>query len=180
MINLNRACNTNDPFERIKSVTKFYLSTFYQQPKELKKPYLPVLGEVYRTFWYDPKTQSKTFYVAEQVSHQPPISSFYVSNRKVGFCIYGSVTTRTKFNGNSITAQMIGTTRIVFLKHDEEYEINFPYFSCNGFLVGKLNIELGGLVTIECKKTNFSTEIDFKLKVTLLVKLNLNFFYFCF
>lgn len=148
-------------------MTKFYLSAFYKQPKELKKPYNPVLGELYRTHWYDPKTQSKTFYIAEQVSHHPPVSSFYVTNRKVGFCIYGSVTTRTKFDGNSLAVHLNGITRIVFLNHNEEYEISFPYVSCKGFLTGRLNVELGGSVKIECNKTDYLTELDFKLKVNI-------------
>lgn len=67
----------------MKLVTKFYLSGFYTQPKGLKKPYNPALGELYRTYWFDPKSQSKTFFIAEQVSHHPPISTFYVTNRLV-------------------------------------------------------------------------------------------------
>ena len=34
----------------------------------LKKPYNPVLGEVYRCFFHHAKTNSKTYYLAEQVS----------------------------------------------------------------------------------------------------------------
>jgi hypothetical protein len=33
----------------------------------LKKPYNPVIGEVYRCFFHHTKTDSKTFYLAEQV-----------------------------------------------------------------------------------------------------------------
>jgi len=32
---------------------------------------------------------STTTYIAEQVSHHPPVSAFYFSNRKAGFVING-------------------------------------------------------------------------------------------
>lgn len=34
----------------------------------LKKPYNPILGETFRCCWLHPKTNSCTFYIAEQVS----------------------------------------------------------------------------------------------------------------
>ena len=51
----------------MKHVLKWYLSGFYKKPKGLKKPYNPILGEVFRCQWENPKTNSKTFYIAEQV-----------------------------------------------------------------------------------------------------------------
>jgi hypothetical protein len=51
----------------MKNVVKFYLSGFYKKPKGLKKPYNPVLGELFRCYWSSPNNDSKTFYIAEQV-----------------------------------------------------------------------------------------------------------------
>ena len=34
-----------------------------------------------------------------QVSHHPPISAFYISNKKDGFCISGSILAKSKFYG---------------------------------------------------------------------------------
>ena len=34
-----------------------------------------------------------------QVSHHPPVSAFYVSNRKDGFCLSGSILAKSKFYG---------------------------------------------------------------------------------
>lgn len=151
----------------MKSVVKFYLSGFYKKPKGLKKPYNPILGEVFRSCWYNPKTDSKTFYVAEQVSHHPPITAFYVTNRKEGFCIYGTILARSKFYGNSVSAIMEGNVKLVLLNRGEEYNITLPYANCKGILIGKLTMELGGKVTIECAKTGYSADIDFKLKPLL-------------
>lgn len=75
--------------------------------------------------WLHQKTNSKTFYIGEQVttlsaeasikeivwkpsvtrgvfpqvSHHPPVSAFYVSNRKDGFCLSGSILAKSKFYG---------------------------------------------------------------------------------
>jgi hypothetical protein len=151
----------------MKLVVKFYLSGFYKKPKGLKKPYNPVLGEVFRTYWLNTKTQSKTFYIAEQVSHHPPITSFYVSNRKDGFCIYGSILARSKFYGNSVSAIMEGCVKINLLNRGEEYTVTLPYANCKGILIGKMTMELGGKVKIDCAKTGYSADIDFKLKPLL-------------
>lgn len=63
-----RAAAEDDPLERMTKVIKFYLSGFYKKPKGLKKPYNPILGEVFRCKWEHPDG-STTFYVAEQVRH---------------------------------------------------------------------------------------------------------------
>lgn len=36
----------------------------------LKKPYNPIIGETFRCYWKHPKTDSRTFYIAEQVGTQ--------------------------------------------------------------------------------------------------------------
>ncbi len=60
----------DDPFKRMVAVVRFYLSGFYKKPKGLKKPYNPILGEVYRCYWRHPDTeQGKTFYIAEQANN---------------------------------------------------------------------------------------------------------------
>ncbi|NXR25377.1 OSBL8 protein, partial [Cinclus mexicanus] len=96
---LSEAALEENAYNRMKKVVKWYLSGFYKKPKGLKKPYNPILGEFFRCMWIHPRTNSKTFYIAEQVSHHPPISAFYVSNRKDGFCLSGSILAKSKFYG---------------------------------------------------------------------------------
>lgn len=40
---------------------------FFGVLQGLKKPYNPIIGETFRCFWKHPKTNSRTFYLAEQV-----------------------------------------------------------------------------------------------------------------
>ncbi|KAM3955518.1 LOW QUALITY PROTEIN: oxysterol-binding protein-related protein 8, partial [Aphomia sociella] len=93
---LGQAQNIEDPYQRFKCVLRWYLSGLYRKPKGLKKPYNPVLGETFRCCWRHRNSDTYTYYVAEQVSHHPPVSAFYVSNRKDGYVIEGLLA-RSKF-----------------------------------------------------------------------------------
>jgi len=88
----------DDAFSRMKCIVRWYLSGFYKKPKGLKKPYNPILGETFRCYWDHP-SGSRTFYIAEQVSHHPPVSAFYVSNKKDGFVISAAILAKSKFYG---------------------------------------------------------------------------------
>ncbi|XP_034444188.1 oxysterol-binding protein-related protein 5 isoform X1 [Hippoglossus hippoglossus] len=161
---LSQAVLEESAYGRIKQVLRWYLSGFYKKPKGLKKPYNPILGETFRCCWLHPDTDSCTFYIAEQVSHHPPISAFYICNRKDGFSISGSILAKSKFYGNSLSAILDGKAKLLFLSRDEEYVITMPYAHCKGILYGTMTLELGGKVTIECEKTKCFTELEFKLK----------------
>uniref|UniRef100_A0A671R3N3 Oxysterol-binding protein n=1 Tax=Sinocyclocheilus anshuiensis TaxID=1608454 RepID=A0A671R3N3_9TELE len=171
---LSQAVMEESPYSRMKQVLRWYLSGFYKKPKGLKKPYNPILGEMFRCCWLHPQTDSCTFYIAEQVSHHPPVSAFYISNRKDGFCITGSILAKSKFYGNSLSAILDGKARLLFLTRDEEYIITMPYAHCKGILYGTMTLELGGKITIECEKTQCYTELEYKLKPFLGSSCNVN------
>uniref|UniRef100_A0A6Q2ZJ03 Oxysterol-binding protein n=1 Tax=Esox lucius TaxID=8010 RepID=A0A6Q2ZJ03_ESOLU len=161
---LSEAAREESAYGRIKQVVRWYLSGFYKKPKGLKKPYNPILGETFRCCWLHPQTDSCTFYIAEQISHHPPISAFYVCNKKDGFCISGSILAKSKFYGNSLSAILDGRARLMLLGRDEEYVITMPYAHCKGILYGTMTLELGGKITIECDNTKYLAELEFKLK----------------
>ena len=52
---------------------------------------------------------------------------------------------------------------IVFFWPKQEYKFNFPTAYARGILVGKLNMEIGEKVRIECVETELCIEIDFKV-----------------
>jgi len=60
------------------------------------------------------------------------VSAFYVSNRKDGFVLSGSILAKSKFYGNSLSAILDGVGQLVFLKRGEEYLITMPYAHCKG------------------------------------------------
>ncbi|KAI5278604.1 Oxysterol-Binding Protein-Related Protein 5 [Manis pentadactyla] len=171
---LSRAVLEDDAYSRMKLVLQWYLSGFYKKPKGIKKPYNPILGETFRCCWAHPQTNSHTFYIAEQVSHHPPVSAFHVSNRKDGFCISGSVTAKSRFYGNSLSALLDGKATLTFLNRAEDYTLTMPYAHCKGILYGTMTMELGGRVTVECEKNNLQAELEFKLKPFFGGSMNIN------
>uniref|UniRef100_A0A8C9VAI2 Oxysterol-binding protein n=1 Tax=Scleropages formosus TaxID=113540 RepID=A0A8C9VAI2_SCLFO len=149
---LSEAAVEENAYNRMKKMVKWYLSGFYKKPKGLKKPYNPIIGETFRCMWIHPKTNSKTFYISEQVSHHPPVSAFYVSNRKDGFCLSGSILAKSNvFSQNSLCCVAY------FLPRD--VPCSFP-----GILYGTMTLELAGQVTVTCEKTGYSAQLEFKLK----------------
>ncbi|XP_047522481.1 oxysterol-binding protein-related protein 8 isoform X1 [Pieris napi] len=160
---LGQAQILEDPYQRFKGVLRWYLSGLYRKPKGLKKPYNPVLGETFRCCWRH-KNDTYTYYIAEQVSHHPPVSAFYISNRKDGFVIEGSLLARSKFYGNSTSAILEGCARIHLLNWGETYITTAPYAHCKGIVIGTLSMELGGKVHIICQETGYQADVEFKLR----------------
>ncbi|KAG9511418.1 Oxysterol-binding protein-related protein 5, partial [Fragariocoptes setiger] len=157
----------DDPIARMVGVVKWYLSGFYKKPKGAKKPYNPILGECFRCYWENPSNGSRTFFIAEQVSHHPPISAFHVTNRKDGYYLTSSLLTKSKYNGASVSAILDGKASLHFIKRDETYTITMPHANCKGILIGPLCMELGGKVEIVCADTGCRCELEFKLKPML-------------
>ncbi|XP_019936748.1 oxysterol-binding protein-related protein 9 isoform X3 [Paralichthys olivaceus] len=174
-----------EPRERMVQVVKWYLSAFHAGRKGsvAKKPYNPILGEVFYCHWdlpteaEEPSPPTETIsegpvpwsssnsvcFVAEQVSHHPPISAFYAEclNKKIQFNAH--IWTKSKFLGMSIGVHNIGQGCVSCLEHDEHYILNFP----NGYGRSILTVpwvELGGECNISCSKSGYSANIVFHTK----------------
>lgn len=171
-----------DPKERMVQVVQWYMSAYHAGRKSTvaKKPYNPIIGEMFKCHWDIPGipadssslvtdgpvpwcTKNQLTFVAEQVSHHPPISAFYAEhyNKRISFCAH--VWTKSKFLGLSIGVHNIGQGCISVLDYDEEYIVTFP----NGYGRSILTvpwIELGGSVTITCAKTGYSANVEFLTK----------------
>ncbi|XP_062411273.1 oxysterol-binding protein-related protein 9 isoform X2 [Sardina pilchardus] len=170
--------------DRMVHVVKWYMSAFHAGRKGsvAKKPYNPILGEVFFCHWDLPsETEDPTVlepvsegpvpgcgtnsvsFVAEQVSHHPPISAFYAEclSKKIQFNAH--IWTKSKFLGMSIGVHNIGQGCVSCLEHDEHYILTFP----NGYGRSILTVpwvELGGECNISCSKTGYSANIVFHTK----------------
>jgi len=162
------------PLERLKLITKWYLSGFYFRPKGVKKPYNPILGEIFRCKWeYNSSNNNNgeqhqqvadTFLVAEQISHHPPVSCLYISNRKDGYTMTGLINPRSKFLGTSMAVIVDGSITLSLLEHNEEYVITFPTACARGIIFGTLLTEITGSASIVCKNSGLKADMDFKSK----------------
>lgn len=125
------------PEERIICFVEYYLTAFHEGRKGAvaKKPYNPIIGETFHCSWDVPKDKVKAFrtngastvskdsakelgqdqstcyklrFVAEQVSHHPPVSCFYCECKEKKMCVNAHVWTKSKFMGMSIGVSMVG------------------------------------------------------------------------
>lgn len=121
--------------DRIIRFVEYYLTAFHEGRKGAvaKKPYNPVLGETFHCSWEVPRDKVKppvrsnqgtpgknpnnedsgrgcyrVRFVAEQVSHHPPVSGFYCECREQRMCVNTHVWTKSKFMGMSIGVSMVG------------------------------------------------------------------------
>lgn len=153
---------TADPEERIIAVVRWYLSGWHIRPKGVKKPYNPILGELFRGHWTHPDG-SVTKYLAEQVSHHPPITTALITNRKAGLVVETTVKPKSSFSGNSSSAILQGQLMLHVLGHGETYKMSFPSAVARGIIVGTMLMETVGKVTIE-GSNGLRADLDFKAK----------------
>ncbi|XP_078109250.1 oxysterol-binding protein-related protein 3 isoform X2 [Sander vitreus] len=140
---LDKAANTQDPFERMVYVATFvvsgYASSYYRTGG---KPFNPVLGETYECDRPD-----KGFrFVAEQVSHHPPISACHAESKN--FIFWQDVRCKNKFWGKSMEILPVGTTHVTLPGFGDHYEWNKVTSCIHNILSGQRWIEHYGEISI--------------------------------
>ncbi|XP_054451840.1 oxysterol-binding protein-related protein 10 [Pteronotus mesoamericanus] len=178
------------PEERVICFVEYYLTAFHEGRKGAlaKKPYNPIIGETFHCSWEvpkdkvkpkrtaphsppspqhlmadDPSDNYKLRFVAEQVSHHPPISCFYCECKEKRLCVNTHVWTKSKFMGMSVGVSMIGEGVLRLLEHGEEYVFTLPSAYARSILTIPW-VELGGKVSISCAKTGYSATVIFHTK----------------
>ncbi|CAH8578971.1 unnamed protein product [Schistosoma turkestanicum] len=179
--------NASTPRDRMVACLRWYLSAFHagRRSSVAKKPYNPTLGEIFRCYWplsgesgnNSAKPQDELYssgpvpwapknsvvFLAEQVSHHPPISAFYAEYVNNQITVDGHLWTKSKFLGLSIAVEMVGSAVISLLNHGEEYVVTFPCGYGRHILTVPW-IELGGKTSITCSKTGYVANIEFRTK----------------
>jgi len=128
----------------------------------VQNPFNPILGEVFKCKWNH--VESQTEFVAEQITHHPPSSAFFVWNREKRTMLQAYVKSNTKFLGNSVEATLTGNLNGYIFAFNEAYEMSFPKYIVKGLLFGTMQMELGGKTTIKCNRSGFFGEFEFKTK----------------
>lgn len=161
-------CSANTPVKRFMNVMRFCFSGLAKE-KFGKKPYNPVLGEVFRcAFVHRKKSDGFTVLVAEQVSHHPPITALHLCNRELGFKMNSYTAPEPRFWGNSLEVKLKGAIRINLEKWgNEEYTLTRPYVHMSGFFAGKQRLEFAGQSEVRCESSDLVADIEYKSKGVL-------------
>ncbi|CAN8010731.1 unnamed protein product [Ixodes pacificus] len=124
-----RIADGTTPEERLVRVVEWFLCSLYATRKastasflprflglshSARKPYNPVLGEMFRCSWQVPGMGDaglQVTFVAEQVSHHPPVSAFYVECMEKKMCLEASLGVKSNLMGNYVGMQFLGEGR---------------------------------------------------------------------
>lgn len=119
-------------------------------------------------------------FLAEQVSHHPPVSAFYAELQARNISFTGHIYTKSAFLGMSVAVSVsfiypqhvdtnvlqvhnLGEGKVSLLSHGEDYILTFPSAYGNSILTTPW-VELGGTTKISCPQTGYSANIEFKRK----------------
>ncbi|CAL8390569.1 unnamed protein product [Boreogadus saida] len=179
------------PEDRMVRFVEYYLTSFHEGRRGAvaKKPYNPIIGETFQCSWRVPRrpdtppepastapgpasmappppppgSTHQVRFVAEQVSHHPPVSGFYAECPEKRVCVNTHVWTKSKFMGMSIGVSMVGEGCLSLLDHEEDYTFTLPCAYARSILTVPW-VELGGKVIVTCAKSGYSAVITFHTK----------------
>jgi len=125
----------------------------YSCGERTSKPFNPLLGETFE--WTTPKTR----FIAEQVSHHPPICVGHMQSKDWEWDQYKEL--KANFTGNAVVSPPIGTTRVTLNKFNETYSWGGLTSCVHNLIVGKMWIDHYGDIEVTTTGTNCSATISF-------------------
>lgn len=165
LLHVNYLLKANEEFDEVKRFLHIirYFLTIHQKEKFEKKPYNPILAETHIV--HVDANGSPVIFLAEQVSHHPPVSAYIIEAKKEKIRIKSNIAISTKFHGNSASINFHGFTRYELGLHGEVYEIAgrpHPDFWIKNMILGTRRETWDGEITISCAKTNVRCTLVYK------------------
>ncbi|RYR70227.1 hypothetical protein Ahy_A03g016734 isoform A [Arachis hypogaea] len=127
---LDRADESEDPYMRLRTW----------------KPFNPILGETYELVNHGGIT-----FLAEQVSHHPPMSAGHAENDHFAYDVTSKL--KTKFLGNSVDVYPVGRTRVTLKRDGVVLDLVPPPTKVNNLIFGRTWVDSPG----EMIMTNLTT-----------------------
>jgi hypothetical protein len=157
----NLSSQTN-PVDRMITVLTWICSATREEDFN-HKPYNPILGESH--ICKQETEGSTTYFLAEQVSHHPPMTAFLLENPDHKIRIQGNYAFGIRFATNSLTIATEGHAEIRF--GDETYilEKAMPDMAVkNIILPGRKYVVWVGKIRIVCPSTKLSAELTWDFR----------------
>ncbi|XP_044486945.1 oxysterol-binding protein-related protein 3A-like [Mangifera indica] len=142
---LDLADKCEDPYMRLVYSSSWAISVYYAY-KRTWKPFNPILGETYELVNHGGIT-----FIAEQVSHHPPMCAGHAENEHFTYDVTSKL--RTKFLGNSIDIYPVGRTRVTLKRDGVVLDLVPPPTKVNNLIFGRTWIDSPG----EMIMTNLNT-----------------------
>lgn len=133
---IDKAVAVEDEYERFAWVVGFFMGPFGTVERTWK-PFNPILGETFEL-----ECNNGVRFIAEQVSHHPPISAAHAENPNFVYDIVAAP--KTKFLGNSVEVYPNGRSRLKLKKTGEEFSLVPPINRAYNVIVGKTWVDTFG------------------------------------
>ncbi|KAL3676842.1 hypothetical protein R1sor_026790 [Riccia sorocarpa] len=155
---LERAAHEEDSVKRLLWVSTFACASYHGSIHRDAKPFNPLLGETYE--WVAP--DEKSWFLAEQVSHHPPIMAFHSEGAAGDYSIYGEIEVKNKFWGKSVEVQPTGLCHLRYRKFGDHFTWNKVTTCAHNVVVGRLWIDNYGELAIKNHATGDTSRIRFQ------------------
>lgn len=142
---LDLADECEDPYMRLVYASSFFISV-YSAYQRTWKPFNPILGET-----YEMTNHGGITFIAEQVSHHPPISAGHAENEHFIYDITSKV--KTKFLGNSVDVYPLGRSRVTLKRDSVVLDLVPPPTKVSNLIFGRTWIDSPGEMVL----TNLTT-----------------------
>ncbi|XP_023931326.1 oxysterol-binding protein-related protein 6-like [Lingula anatina] len=140
---VDKAAQTDDPIDRMVYVAAFAVSAYASSScRAGQKPFNPLLGETYECVREDKGWK----FIAEQVSHHPPISACHCDSPN--FIFWQESRIKNKFWGRSMEIHPVGTVHLVLPKYGDHYQWNKVTSCIHNILSGQRWVEQYGEMVI--------------------------------
>ena len=155
---MKKAANyTDNSAKRLALCTVHGIAMYHDIKRRTKKTFNPMLGETYELVMDDFK------YMAEQVSHHPPISAFHAHGNN--FRIFGYQSNTSNFvksspSGTMHIKPMANSIQNYFLeKYGDFITVNKPDIKIYNIIFGTMYADLSGTITGTNHRTGEKAEI---------------------
>ncbi|CAI8616580.1 unnamed protein product [Vicia faba] len=142
---LDEADKSDDPYMQLVYASSWAISVYFAYQRTWK-PFNPILGETYELTNHNGIT-----FLAEQVSHHPPMSAGHAENEHFTYDVTSKL--KTKFLGNSVDVYPVGRTRVTLKRHGVVLDLVPPPTKVNNLIFGRTWIDSPG----EMIMTNLTT-----------------------
>jgi len=135
-----------------------WLATILQAEIMEKKPFNPVIGEQH-ICWVENSPDDWTEFISEQVSHHPPISSFFVRNKKQNISMEGNLKFGVQFGGNHAAVTTAGPVTVKTATDTYTLDKSVPNMVVQNVVWGVKYVMWSGDITLTCSETGYSATL---------------------
>lgn len=153
---LDLAAECTGAVERMSLIAAFAVSAYSATAhRAASKPFNPLLAETYECIRDD-----KGFrFIAEQVSHHPPISACQAESSR--WCFWQEARIKTKFWGKSMEFQPTGRVHVRLLNNGDHYSWNKVTTCVHNLFGGQRWVDQYGDMHITCHGTDVTCKLNF-------------------